>query len=216
MQSMTEGEKRAAIVETAQDMNASGLNHGTSGNLSLRHGDGLLITPTGRTYDKMGPQDICRMAFDGSHAGPFGPSSEWRFHRDILANRNDVNAVVHAHPDYATALAIHGQGIPPVHYMVGIFGGADVRCAPYHVYGSQALSDAVLTALEDRFGCLLAHHGIITLGSTLAEAYWRAWELETLAKQYLIARTIGEPPCLSDEEIATVLEKIRNYGAVEG
>ena len=212
MAATDEAKLRQALIDTALKMNASGLNHGTSGNVSVRIGAGMLITPTSRAYDTLTPDDICEVALDGVSTGPHAPSSEWRFHRDIYCARPDAMAVVHAHPDYATALAIHQRSIPAVHYMVAVFGGAPIRCAPYAIYGSQELSDHALEALEGRKGCLLAHHGTITLGDSLEQAYWLAWELETLARQHHSALLLGEPPTLSEEEIDAVIAKIGGYG----
>ncbi len=205
--------KRQAIIDHCRRMNASGLNQGTSGNISIRHGDAMLISPTSRPYDGLEPDDIVRVSLaDGSHRGRWPPSSEWRFHRDILAARDDVQAVVHAHPTYCTALAIHSRPIPAVHYMIAVFGGSDIRVAPYATYGSQALSDHAVRALEGRKACLLAHHGMIAVGGSIAEAYWLAEELETLARQYHGALALGDPPVLSDEQIGEVIDKIAGYG----
>ncbi len=170
---LTETEKRKAVIAHCLKMNRSGLNQGTSGNISIRHGDGMLITPTSTPYEDLIPESIAYVHMDGSADGPLAPSSEWRFHRDILAVRDDVDAIVHAHPTYCTILAIHGRGIPAIHYMIAVFGGPDIRVAPYAIYGSQALSDHAVRALEDRQACLLDHHGSIALGSTIEQAFWR-------------------------------------------
>lgn len=207
---------RQAIIDTCLKMNASGLNQGTSGNLSLRHGAGLLITPSARPYESLTPRDIVYLEMDGTAHGPWPPSSEWRFHRDILAARPEANAVLHAHPPHCTTLAIMGRGIPAVHYMVAVFGGAEVRCAPYALYGTQALSDHALAALEGRNACLLAHHGMIVAGSSLDQAWWLAVELETLARQYLGCLPLGEPPVLSGEQIAEVQARLAGYGLSDG
>ncbi|MEE4119120.1 MAG: class II aldolase/adducin family protein [Paracoccaceae bacterium] len=207
---------RQAIVEACREMNRSGLNQGTSGNISVRdgtaEGPGLLITPSGLPYDRMGAGDIVAMGLDGQVRGGGKPSSEWRFHVDILRARPEVGAVVHAHPTACTTLAIMGRAIPPVHYMVAICGGRDIRCAPYATFGTEALSRHALAALEGRTACLLAHHGMIALGATLDQAMWRAVEVETLARQYLGCLPFGEPPELSDDEIARVLERMKGYG----
>jgi L-fuculose-phosphate aldolase len=210
----SEHAKRRSIVEHCIEMNRAGINQGTSGNISVRHGGGLLITPTSMPYASMECEDIAFLSLEGEAAGRRAPSSEWRFHRDILAARPDIDAVVHAHPTYCTALALHGRGIPPVHYMIAVFGGDSVRCAPYAIYGSQKLSDHAVNALEGRTACLLAHHGMIALGVTLEQAFWRAVELETLARQYHAALLIGEPPRLSTEQIEAVMAKIGGYALV--
>ncbi len=205
---------RREMVEICRRMNATGLNQGTSGNLSVRCGDGFLITPSSLAYETMEPDDIMKMAFDGTYEGPHRPSSEWRFHRDILREREDVNAVLHCHSVYATTLAVHHKPIPAFHYMVGVAGGTTIRCARYATFGTQALSDAALEALQDRLACLLGQHGQIALGKTMASALWLAVEVETLARMYVQALPLGEPPVLPDEEMARVLEQMRrmSYG----
>ena len=204
---------RRSMVETCRKMNDSGINQGTSGNLSARFGDGFLITPSSMAYDIMQPEDIVEMGWDGSYAGR-RPSSEWRFHRDILKARPDVDVVLHCHSTHATAVACHHRTIPAFHYMVGVMGGTTLRCARYATFGTQALSDAAIEALEDRMACLLGQHGQISLGTTLEGALWMAIEVETLARMYLQALVIGEPPVLSDAEMARVIAQMRrmSYG----
>lgn len=208
---MDEAALRRELVERCLEMNANGINQGTSGNISARCGDGLLVTPSAVPYERLEPGMIVRMDFDGSWQGDFKPSSEWRFHLDILKARPELNAVVHAHPPYATALAIRGQDIPPVHYMVAVAGGRDIRCAPYATFGTQELSDLALRALEGRSACLLANHGMIACGMNLGHAMWLAVEVETLARQYLLALQAGEPRQLSDAELDAVFEKFASY-----
>ncbi len=214
MAKVTHRDIREAMIDTCRDMNRKGLNQGTSGNLSHRVPGGLLITPTSLAYDAMGPKDIVEMSVAGTYSGRRLPSSEWRFHRDILAARPDVEVVLHAHSVYATTLAVHERGIPAFHYMVAVAGGTDVRCAPYACFGTQELSDRALEALDGRFACLLGHHGLIVLGDSLEKAMWRAVEVETLAKMYVHALAIGEPSVLTAEQMAQVLEKMRlmSYG----
>ena len=205
---------RAEMVKTCRAMNASGINQGTAGNISIRSGDGFLITPSSLPYDIMQPADIVPMLFDGSYDGERRPSSEWRFHRDILQSRRDIECVVHCHSVYATTLAVHHKPIPSFHYMTGIFGGTTIRCARYATFGTQALSDAALEALEGRTACLLGQHGQIALGKTLAQGLANAIEVETLARLYVQALTLGEPPILDDEEMARVIRQMKNmsYG----
>lgn len=210
--SPTELEKRQAIIEACLDMNRLGINQGTSGNISVRHEDYILITPTSTPYEKLTTDSIVRLEMDGTAKGPLAASSEWRFHRDIMLARPDVNAIVHAHPTYSTILAIMGLPIPPIHYMIAVAGGDDIRCAPYATFGSQALSENAVAALEGRKACLLEHHGIIAVGATLSKALWLSVEVETLAKQFHGALQLGEPRLLSKEEIARVLEKMGSYG----
>jgi len=193
-------------------MNALGINQGTSGNISLRHGDGLLITPTSVPYEAMTPDQIVFMEMNGSHASNQRPSSEWRFHLDIMRSRGEVEAVVHAHPIYCTILAIMGLEIPPIHYMIAVAGGDSIRCSPYATYGTPELSQHALTALDGRFACLLGHHGMIAIGASLDKAMWLAVEVETLARQYHGCLQIGRPPLLPKEEIERVRVKMADYG----
>jgi len=205
-------EKRQAIIDACLRMSAMGINQGTSGNISVRHVDGLLITPTRMPYEMMRPGDIIRMTFDGEATGKHQPSSEWRFHCDIMRSRPDVAAIVHAHPVHATTIAIMELDIPPLHYMIGAAGGHDIRCAPYAIWGSQELSDNALAALEGRKACLLGHHGIIAVGNSLSRALWLANEVENLAKQFHGCLAIGGPKLLSSQDIDAVLAKMGGYG----
>ena len=204
--------KRQSIIDACLEMNRSGINQGTSGNISVRDGDGILITPTSLPYDRMKPSDIVWMGFDGSRKGDLKPSTEWRFHRDIMRVKPDVNAIVHAHPTACTTLSIMRKGIPPLHYMVAACGGPDIRCAPYATFGTEELSKNALAALDGRSACLLAHHGMIATGASLDKAMWLAVEVETLAKQYLGCLPFGEPPLLSEEEIQNVMNRMAGYG----
>jgi len=213
---------RQAIVAHGLRFAPSGLSQGTSGNLSLRWQrqsadgpvDGLLITPSGVDYAALQPGDIAFLRLDdGRWEGPLKPSSEWRFHRDIYRVRPEVGAVVHAHPTHATALAVQGRGLPAFHYMVAMAGGRDIRCAPYATYGTEALSDHALAALQDRRACLLANHGLIALGAALPTAFGLAVEVEQLAWQYLLALASGTPVILPDDEMDRVLEGFKSYGA---
>jgi L-fuculose-phosphate aldolase len=215
-QSAQEAALRADIVHTAREMERLGINQGTSGNISARLNEGLLITPSGVPAGALTAEAIVWLPFDVEADAPVfaqsRPSTEWRFHRDILRARSETGAVVHTHSSAATAIAIHGRDIPAHHYMVAAAGGNSIRCAPYATFGSQALSDYALEALKDRTACLLAHHGVIALGRDLAKALWLANEVEVLAKQYLLASQLGPPPVLSDDEIAEVVKKFSNYG----
>jgi len=207
-----ETRKRQAIIDACRRMNALGINQGTSGNINVRHGDGLLITPTSVPYESMTPDQIVFMGLDGSHAKTQKPSSEWRFHLDILRSRSEVDAVVHAHPIYCTILAIMGLEIPPIHYMIAVAGGDNIRCAPYATYGTPELSAHALKALEGRQACLLDHHGMIAVGPSLAKTMWLAVEVETLARQYHGCLQIGTPPLLPADEIERVRQKMADYG----
>ena len=204
---------RRQMVDTCRKMNSTGINQGTAGNLSVRFGDGFLITPSSLPYDTMQPEDLVEMGWDGTYVGR-RPSSEWRFHRDILKARTDVNVVLHCHSLYATTVACHHKTIPAFHYMVGVMGGNTLRCAAYATFGTQALSDAALVALKDRMACLLGQHGQISLGTTLEGALWMAVEVETLSRMYAQALTLGEPPILPDEEMDRVIAQMKrmSYG----
>jgi L-fuculose-phosphate aldolase len=207
---------RQQVIDTALAMGRLGINQGTSGNVSARWRDGLLITPSGVPYELLTPERIAWLPLDVRDDDPLfaaqRPSSEWRIHRDILRSRPEIGAVVHTHSNAATALSIHGRGIPSHHYMVAAAGGNSIRCAPYATFGSQALSDYAIEALRERTACLLAHHGVIALGADLARALWLANEVEVLARQYLLALQIGEPPLLSDAQMNEVIERFKGYG----
>ncbi len=209
---MSEDALRAEIIATAIRMNDCGINRGKSGNVSARTGAGFLITPTGLAYESLSSKDIVAMTLAGEASGPRLPSSEWRFHRDIYASRADTDAIVHAHSSFATSLACLGRDIPAFHYMIAVAGGKDIRCAPYATFGTQELSDGALAALSGRRACLLANHGMIALGSSLAASLALAIEVEALAEQYWRALQIGAPSVLSDAEMAIVLEKFKTYG----
>jgi L-fuculose-phosphate aldolase len=212
MSAMNDREKRQSIIDACLRMNQLGINQGTSGNISLRHEAGMLITPTSVPYEAMQPEQIVVMGLDGSFDPAQRPSSEWRFHLDIFKARPEVNAVVHAHPPYATTLAIMGLEIPPIHYMIAVAGGSTIRCAPYATFGTQQLSQYAISALAGRQACLLAHHGMIAIGPSLSKAMWLAVEVETLARQYHGCLQIGTPPLLPEAEINNVLAKIAGYG----
>ena len=205
---------RTEIVARCREMNASGINQGTSGNISVLFEDRMLITPSAIPYDQLEPEMIASLALDGSGAwdGPAKPSTEWRFHLDLLRERADAQAVVHAHPPYCTTLAIARKEIPACHYMIAAFGGTNIRCAGYATFGTQALSDLALEAIRDRTACLLANHGMIAIGETLAKAMWRAIELETIARQYYLSLQIGGPVLLSDAAIELTRQGFEGYG----
>ena len=210
-----ERQLREAIIAKCRWMNASGLNQGTSGNISARHQDQMLITPSATPYDAMKPKMIASMPLEGAYgewSGPLQPSTEWRFHLDIMRARPDVGAIVHTHSTYATVLAIARQPIPACHYMIAAFGGADIRCAGYARYGTKELSDLALTALEGRSACLLANHGMIAAGADLDKAMWLAVELETIARQYYLSLALDSRVILTDDEIADAAKGFSTYG----
>ena len=214
---MGEDAGRRALVEASRELVRTGLNQGTAGNVSLRDGGDMLITPSGIPPARLDASLIARvpLAWDGDERALVGtakPSSEWRLHRDILCRRDDVGAVVHTHSPHATVLATQHRDIPALHYMIAAFGDSVVRCTPYAPFGTQALSDLILTHLGPRHGVLLGNHGMVATGATLELAMWRAAELESLARLYLLSAATGTPVILSDEEIARTVERFAGYG----
>jgi L-fuculose-phosphate aldolase len=203
---------RRAVVDTVRWLMARRLYAGTSGNVSVRSGGGLLITPTGVTCDDVGAASIVALTMDGVARGALPPSSEWRIHRDIYRRRPEVGAVVHTHSAFATALACLRRPIRAFHYMVAKAGGDDIRCARYATYGSEALSRNALAALDGRRACLLANHGLLALGADLASARLLAEEVEALCEQYILARVAGAPVVLPAREMKRVRAKFATYG----
>jgi L-fuculose-phosphate aldolase len=205
---------RQGIIDACRKMVALGLVTGTSGNVSVRCEGGFLITPSAVPYEDMVPEAICFVPLAGApEAGGPKPSTEWRFHQAVMRARADVAAIVHAHPPHATALACQRRRIPAVHYMVAAFGGADVPVTGYALFGSEALAAMVAEALAARDGCLMANHGAITVGGSLAQALWRMGELEGLAEVYRYAEQGGGAPVLlSEAEVAEALAAFRGYG----
>jgi len=204
---------RAALIGACRELSRRGLSHGTSGNVSVRlDAHRFFVSPTGLPYAALEPRDIPLVNLDGRWFGGRRPSSEWRFHRDIYQCRPDAAAIVHAHSPRATSLACTGRGIPAFHYMVAVAGGPDIRCAPYHTFGTQELSDAAVSALRGRSACLLANHGLIALGADLTSALALAGEVENLATQYCMALVLGEIRILDEAQMREVLEKFSTYG----
>ena len=209
-------EARRQLIDTACRMAAAALNKGTAGNLSVRHSEsgrpGFLITPTGMAYAALEPEDIVFMDLEGAASGRRKPSSEWRFHRDIYVARPGAEAIVHAHSPFAVSLSCLRRDIPAFHYMIARFGGATIRCAAYATFGTQALSDAALAAMDQRSACLLANHGMLVFGRDPAHALALAVELEELCEQYWRSSQLGAPVLLDSAEMARVQEKFASYG----
>lgn len=204
---------RARLVSACRELTRRDLTYGTSGNISVRRdARGFFVSPTGTPYETLTAEDVPLVQLDGRWSGRLRPSSEWRMHRDILAARSDVGAIVHTHSRYATALACTGRGIPAFHYMVAVAGGIDIRCAPYHTFGSQELSNAALAAIEGRRACLLGNHGVLAVGADIAAALDLAGEVENLAAQYCAALALGAVRVLDEAEMARVVAKFRTYG----
>lgn len=213
MAEMDEGALRARIVEVMQAMDARGLNRGTSGNVSARLGEGMLVTPSGVPPERLTPESMVFVGGDGDVApGQLKPSSEWRMHLQILRRRPDVGGVVHCHSRHATILACAGKPIPAVHYMVGVSGGASVPVAPYATFGSEALADAVVAALDGRHAALMANHGQIAVAPSLRHALLIAEEIEEQAAVYWGCLAIGGANLLSDDQMAEIMRQFRSYG----
>ncbi len=212
---MTNLQIRKKIIQLCLQMNSSGLNQGTSGNISARYKDSMLITPSGIPYENLIPKDIAEVSLGDGELdwnGPYKPSSEWHFHRAILNAKPELDAVIHTHSTFATVVSIAREDIPACHYMIAAFGGNTVRCANYETFGTPELSQAIAGAMQDRSACLLANHGMIAAGKDLDNAMWAAVELETLAKQYYYAKLGGNMQILPDEEMDRVIEKFKSYG----
>jgi L-fuculose-phosphate aldolase len=207
--------ERRLLLETARRMSTLGLAPGTSGNVSIRLDDGMLITPSGVAYDEMTQGELVEVDGRGRARGGPPPSTEWRMHQGLYASRPEVGAIVHTHSRHATALSCLRRGIPAFHYMVAIAGGDDIRCAAYATFGTAELAASAAAALAGRKACLLANHGAIALGADLASALRLAVEIENLAAQYTAALALGEPIILDAAEMARVRERFRGYRGLE-
>jgi L-fuculose-phosphate aldolase len=203
---------RSQMLAAARRLSDLGLNRGSTGNVSARHGGSWLVTPSGVPPEELSAETMVTMGFDGQALGAGKPSSEWRFHRDILMARPEVGGIVHTHSRFATAFACLHRDIPPFHYMIAMAGGDSIRCSPYALFGTQELSDHALKALTERKACLLGNHGMIALGVDLADALALAIEVESLCEQYWSALQLGEPNILSAPQMAEVIEKFKGYG----
>jgi len=200
------------LLKITQKLYELGLNKGTAGNCSVRFEDGFLVTPSGMSVEEMTADSMVKMQFDGSFAANKKPSSEWRFHRDILQSRPEINAVIHTHSMFATTLACLHKDIPPFHYMIAVTGADTIRCAPYALFGTQVLSDHALAALYHSKACLLANHGMIGMGKDLEDALAVTVEVENLCEQYWRALQLGEPHILTEAEMRDVFQQFKGYG----
>jgi L-fuculose-phosphate aldolase len=216
MKKLKQLDLRREVIETCLKMNAEGINQGTSGNVSVRCDEGFLITASGISYDKMKPAHVIEMDLEGNYRGDYLPSTEWRMHMDIFKARPEAKAVVHVHSPYATALACLRREVPAFHYMIGVTGGTSLRVSDYAEFGTQELSDTMLKAMEGRTACLLANHGQICFGPTLAKALWLAGEIEYLCHQYWAAGLAGKPVLLDEAQMASVLKRFKSYGKQAG
>ncbi|MDG2267685.1 MAG: class II aldolase/adducin family protein [Alphaproteobacteria bacterium] len=204
------------VIKYAKKLNSTNLSILRSGNISLRakfkNIEGFLITPSGRKYETLLPKEIVFVSLDGNYdKDGLKPSSEWKFHQDIYLEKNEANAIVHAHSLYATSLSVHGKLIPAFHYMVALAGGHDIKCSKYATFGTRALSRSIIKALKDRRACLMSNHGQVAYGDDLGKAFELAEEVENLCHQYLEAKKIGNPNILSKKEMISVLKNIKNY-----
>ena len=210
-------DQRNQIIEYSLKLNSTNLSPLRSGNISLRGRegdiDGYLITPSGKKYETLKPEDIVFMGLneEEENNSTNKPSSEWRFHRDIYVNKKEAHAIVHAHSPHATAVSSHGKPIPPFHYMVALAGGDDIKCAKYATFGTEELSKNVIKALENRSACLMSNHGQVAFGKNLEDTFELAQEIENICHQYIIALRLGKPKILSLEEMKKVLDKAKNY-----
>ncbi|WP_442579992.1 class II aldolase/adducin family protein [Mesorhizobium sp. ASY16-5R] len=203
---------RQSLVDATRHIASKGLNSGTSGNISVRLESGMLITPTGIAPGVLDASMMVEVAPDGSWSGTTRPSSEWNMHMAIYEAFPQAKAVVHAHPDHCVALSCLREALPPFHYMIASFGGDDVPCSDYAPFGTAKLAEAAVRALAARNTCLLANHGMIAYGPDLATAVARTEKLETLARQYLLAKSVGRPVMLSDDELGVVKSRYKTYG----
>jgi L-fuculose-phosphate aldolase len=202
---------RQEMLQAMQRLTFLGLNRGSCGNISVRNRATFLVTPSGVPSEDLLPRSMVEMDFSGATLGTGKPSSEWRFHRDILAQRPEMGAVVHTHSRYASTLACLHREIPAFHYMIAVAGGDTIRCTPYAIFGSQELSNLALQALEQRKACLLGNHGMIAIGRDLKAAMALTVEVEALCEQYWSALQLGEPHLLSGVQMQSVLEKFKDY-----
>ena len=191
---------REQLVAHYKRVEALGLNEMSSGNLSVRLGDRMLISPNGATGESIAVDTVVATSFDGNYQGERLPSSEWRMHAAIYQRYAEAQAVVHTHSDYCVAVASHVTRLPGFHYLVGVFGGDDVPCVPYSTFGRQQLADDASEALADRTACLLGNHGMIARGPNLQRAVNQAQRLEIMCRQYVLARQLGEPQRLTDAD----------------
>ncbi len=200
------------VIKYANMLNTENLSALRSGNISIRHDDGFLITPSGVKYSSLKYEDIVFVSLEGKFEEKKNkPSSEWRFHKDIYLNKTEANAIVHAHSIHATAVSTHGKSIPAFHYMVALAGGNDIKCADYATFGTEELSQNIIKALENRKACLMSNHGQVAFEKNLNKAFELAQEIENICQQYINALKIGKPKILSDDEMIKILEQIKNY-----
>ena len=214
-------ELKKEVIKYAQKLNSTNLSPLRSGNVSIRatkdNVEGFLLTPSGKRYEDLVPEDIVFLALKEEYNNlklfnsSLNPSSEWRFHQDIYLKKIEAKAIVHAHSPHATAVSAHGKAIPAFHYMIALAGGDDIKCAEYATFGTTELSKNILKALEKRKACLMSNHGQVAFGTNLKQAFELAEEVENICYQYIIALKIGDPKILSSAEMNKILDKIKHY-----
>ena len=214
-------ELKKEVIKYAQKLNSTNLSSLRSGNVSIRvthnNVEGFLLTPSGKRYENLVPEDIVFLALKEEYDNlklfntSLNPSSEWRFHQDIYLKKKEAKAIVHAHSSHATAVSAHGKSIPAFHYMIALAGGDDIKCAEYATFGTTELSKNIIKALENRKACLMSNHGQVAFGVNLKQAFELAEEVENICHQYIIALKIGNPKILSSVEMNKILDKIKHY-----
>ena len=214
-------ELKKEVIKYAQKLNSTNLSPLRSGNVSIRvthnNVEGFLLTPSGKRYENLVPEDIVFLALKEEYDNlklfntSLNPSSEWRFHQDIYLKKKEAKAIVHAHSSHATAVSAHGKAIPAFHYMIALAGGDDIKCAEYATFGTTELSKNIIKALENRKACLMSNHGQVAFGVNLKQAFELAEEVENICHQYIIALKIGNPKILSSVEMNKILDKIKHY-----
>jgi L-fuculose-phosphate aldolase len=210
----TESNARQALVKAYKEACALRLNELSSGNISCRFNDGLLISPTGASIESINEESIVFIDAAQRWSAAQKPSSEWQLHAAVYRDNPDANAIVHTHSDHCVAVACHGKALPGFHYLVGLFGGPDVPCVRYSTFGSARLAEDVAAALRDRSACLMSNHGMTCRGRDLDSTVKLAQRLEIMCRQYILSRALGEPTRLTDIEWAEFYEKIKEmrYG----
>jgi len=211
MVSSKTNKKKNDVIKFSKMLNDKKLSALRSGNISVRHNNGFLITPSGKKYSSLKVKDIVFVSLDGKYEKKYKPSSEWRFHQDIYVNKKEAKAIVHAHSTCATAVSTHQKSIPAFHYMVAVAGGEDIKCSKYATFGTKNLSRNIIKALKNRTACLIANHGQVAFGENLEKTFELAQEIENICHQYINAIRIGIPKILSKKEMKIVLAKFKNY-----
>jgi len=207
-----EAQVRQDVTRAYREVGRRGLNAGSSGNVSHRTREGMIITPSGCSAETLAPDALVAMTLAGDVKGAATPSSEWAMHAAIYLAYPSAQCVVHTHADACTALACLNEALPPFHYMIANFGGDDVRCAPYVTFGTPELARLAVAALAGRTACLLANHGMIVHGPTADQALTHAVVLETLCRQYLLARSAGPVRLLNADEMRAAQQRYQTYG----